>query len=125
MATKKRTISVRMDSEAKRRVEKAARLMKQSSGAFLEKVGEEKAKEVLLQWAVSRHREGSATFSELAEETGLAIEEIMDAMGAQGQEEALAMFLASCRAIAEADGNPELLRLGQEAVKVVARSRSK
>ena len=43
----------------------------------------------------------------------------MLAMGSQGKEEALEIFLASCRTVAEARNNPEFLRLGKEAVKIV------
>jgi uncharacterized protein (DUF1778 family) len=119
MPSKKRTISVRLDDEAKQKVEKAAKLLRQSSGAFLEKAGQERARQVLVEWAVGRYRRGEASFSELAEETGLAVEEIMEALGSRGREDALEMFLASCRTVAEARNNPEFLRLGQEAVKAV------
>ncbi|GEM_PF-1023476 len=123
MATKKRTISVRLDDAAKQRVERAARLLKQSAGAFLERGGEEQARHILLAWAVDQHRSGAASFSELASETGLAVEEIMLAMGSQGKEEALEMFLASCRTVAEIRGNPEFLRLAEEAVRIVQHSK--
>ena len=119
MATKKRTISVRLDDEAKQRVERAAKLLRQSSGAFLEKAGEERARQILLEWAVDRFRRGEASLSELAQETALAVEDIMDAVGSHGREEALEMFLASCRTVAEMRGNSEFLRVGQEAVKAV------
>lgn len=120
MATRKKTISVRLDDRAKRRVEMAARLVKQSSGAFLEKAGEERARQLLLDWAVSIYQRGEASFSELAEQTGLSVEEIMVAGGSQGKEEALQMFLASCRTVAETQGNPEFLRLGREAAEAVS-----
>ncbi len=122
MTTKKRTISVRLDDAAKLRVERAARLSKQSAGAFLELAGEEQARRILLVWAVAQHRRGEASFSELAAETGLAVEEIMRGMARQGKQEALEMFLASCRTVAESRGNPEFLRLGEEAVKMVQRA---
>ena len=122
MPTKKRTISVRLDEVAKRRVERAAKLMKQSAGAFLERAGEAQAYHVLIAWAIDQHRRGEASFSELAAQTGLAVEEIMLAMGSQGRDEALDMFLASCRTVAEERNNPEFLRLGQEAVRIVGRT---
>lgn len=124
MATKKRTISVRLDDAAKRQVERAATLSKQSAGAFLGRAGEEEARRALLTWAVAQHGIGRASFSELAQDTGLAVEEIMGAMAAGGQEEALAMFLASCRTVAEAKNDPRFLRLGQEAVRLVERAGS-
>lgn len=119
MATKKQTISVRLDNAAKQQVERAARLLKQSSGAFLQKAGEEHARQVLVLWALERYRRGEASFSELAADTGLAIEEIMLAAGEDNQLEALEMFLASCRAVASASDDPDFLRLSEEAVSVV------
>lgn len=122
MATKKPTISVRLDDAAKLRVEQAARIVKQSAGAFLEEAGEERARQVLLDWALERHQRGEASFSELAADTGLTVEEIMLALGDRGREEALEAFLASCRTVAEVSGNREFLRLGQAAVKTVRRA---
>ena len=87
------------------------------AGAFLGKAGEERAHQILLEWAVNRYRRGEASFSELAETTGLAVEDVMVALGSQGREEALEMFLASCRTVAETQGNPEFLRLAEEVVK--------
>lgn len=118
MATKKRTISVRLDDAAKQRVERAAGLLKQSSGAFLGKAGDEEAHRILLAWAADRHHQGKASLSELALETGLAVEEIMLAVGGNRQE-GLDLFLSSCRAVAEATGNPKLLRLGIDAVRLI------
>jgi hypothetical protein len=119
VVTKKQTISVRLDAAAKQQVERAARLRRQSSGAFLEQAGEERARQVLNVWAVDRHRRGEASFSELAAETGLAVEEIMLAIGSQGEQEGLDLFLASCRTVAEASGNRDFLRLGEEAVQLL------
>lgn len=62
---------------------------------------------------------GEASFSELAQETGLGIEEIMEAAGGGDQEKGFRLFLASCRTIAESQGNPEFLRLGEEAVNSI------
>lgn len=119
MATRKRTISVRLDAAAERRLELAARLTNQSRGAFLESAGDTRAREVLLQWAATRFEGGEASLSELAEHTGLVVEEIMVALGDHRREAALEQFLASCRAVAESEDKPEFLRLGQEAVAVV------
>jgi uncharacterized protein (DUF1778 family) len=121
MASKKPTISVRLDDGAKLRVEHAARIVKQSAGAFLEEAGEERARQVLLEWALERHRRSEASFSELAADTGLAVEEIMLAAGDKGRRETLEAFLASCRAVADVSGNPDFLRLGEDAVKAVQR----
>jgi hypothetical protein len=119
MPSSKRTVSVRLDAAAARRLEQAARLMKQSRGAFLEKAGDEAARRVLIEWAVTRHQQGDRTFSELAEETSLAVEEIMQAAGQRDREAALAMFLASCQTIAETENNPDFLRLAQAAVATI------
>ncbi len=113
---KKRTVSVRLDPDAARRLERAAGLTRQSQGAFLGKAGDEMAHRVLLDWAVARYRRGESSFSQLADETGLGVEEIMAALGSEGREAALEMFLASCRTIAATQKNPEFLRLAHEAV---------
>jgi len=125
MPTKKQTVSVRLDDTTKRRVERAARLMKQSSGAFLEKAGEEQARQVLLAWALERHRRGEASFSELAADTGLDVEQIMLAAGKKDPLLALETFLASCRTVAEAGNDPEFFRAGEEAVALVKRGLSR
>lgn len=119
MSTSKHTVSVRLDEESRQRVERAAKILKQSSGAFLEKAGEDRARDVLLQWAVTRYQQGLGSLSELAEETGLAVEEVADAVGSRGMKEAVDMFLASCKTVAETQRKPQFLRLGQEAVKAV------
>lgn len=118
MPTKKLTVSVRLDPTSARRLERAAR-REQSRGAFLEQAGAESARRVLLERAVSRHQAGAQSFSELADETGLAVEEIMMAAGGQDRDAALALFLASCRAVAAIEQQPELLRLAEEAVATV------
>ena len=121
MVTAKRTVSVRLDPSASHRLDRAASLLKQSRGAFLEKAGDEAARRVLLDWAVTSHGQGDRSFSELAAETGLAIEEIMAAAGQRDRESALAMFLAGCKTIAETENRPDFLRLAEEATQVVAR----
>jgi hypothetical protein len=73
-------------------------------------------RELMLAQAVARYRQGNVSFSELAEQTGLGIEEVMRAFGQEGRDEALAQFLAGCRVVAEAEGNPAFLELAQEAV---------
>jgi hypothetical protein len=119
MPTKKQTISVRLDDAAKQQIEHAARVTKQSAGAFLEKAGEERARQVLLDWATDTYRRRDTSFSELAGETGLAVEEIMLALGDQTREEALDAFLTSCRTVAEATGNQDFLHSAELAVETV------
>ena len=84
------TLSVRLDGKARLRLEKAAALMHQSSDAFLGRVGDEVARRIVLDWTVEEYRRGERTFGELAEDTGLWIEEIMTAMAPGGAEQILA-----------------------------------
>lgn len=120
MPTTKRTLSVRLDPDAERRLEKAARIARQSRGAFLQTAGDQMARKILLEWAIVRYREGAASASELAADSGLAVEEIMAAAGGHGREAALDMFLASCKTVASKHGNPQFLRLGEAAARLVA-----
>ena len=122
MPSKKRTLSVRLDLQAERRLERAAALQKQSRGAFLERAGDELASRVLLDWAVERYRTGERTFSELAEETGLNIEQIMDAVTERDGDAGLQMFLDSCKAIARAQHDPHFLELAEKAVEVASKA---
>ena len=120
----KRTVSVRLEPEEAQRLEKAARLAGQSQGAFLQKAGEEAAHRTLLAWATNRYRRGEGSFSELAEESGLAVEEIMAAMGTEGSDAALEMFLASAKTISDIQNNPSFLRLAREVVREVSGDRA-
>src|SRR5688572_13096673 len=108
-----RTVSVRLDPEAGRRLDKASALMQQSRAAFLEKAGDEAARRLLTDWAARRYRQGAATFSELAEQTGLAVEEIVEHLGGAERGAALDMFLASCRTVAETQESRRFLRLAE------------
>lgn len=119
MASRRHTVSVRLDDGAARRLATAARLTQQSRGAFLGKVGDESARRVLVEWAVSQHQDGERSFSELAAETGLAVEEIMTTVSPDAPEHGLAQFLASARVAAEAAGNPEFLRSAERAANIV------
>ena len=116
MAATYRTVSVRLNASASRRLERAAALMRQSRAAFLERAGDEAARRVLLDWTINRYRRGDQTFAALAEETGIPVEEIMTAAGEEGREGALEMFLASCKTIADTQGNRAFLQLAEEAV---------
>ena len=120
MPTKKRTLSVRLDAAAERRLEKAASLTRQSRGAFLEQAADESARRILLKWAGSRYRPGVASASELADDTGLTVEEIMRSVESSERQIALDSFLASCRTVAERTGNAEFLRTAETAARAVA-----
>lgn len=124
MVPVRKTVSVRLPPSAALRLEKAARLMRQSQGAFLERAGDELARQILREWAADQYRQGGTSFSELAHETGLAVEEIMSSLGADSRDEALAMFLASCRAIADAHRAPEFLQTARDVVKAMSADQS-
>jgi hypothetical protein len=111
-----RTITVRLAPPVDRRLEKAAALMKQPLAAFLGKAGDEAARRVLLDWAVNAYRRGSMSLSQLAEETGLSVEEVMVAQGSADREAAVGAFLASAKTVAETQGTPQFLELAREAV---------
>lgn len=120
MVTKKRTISVRLDADSERRLERASKLTHQSRAAFLEKAADDRARQILLGWAVERHRAGAESLSQLAEGTGLALEEIALAAGHTDREQALHMFLASCDAVARRLDYPAFLQMGRAAVESLA-----
>jgi hypothetical protein len=69
--------------------------------------------------AVARYQQGAHTFSELAAETGWNIEQIMDAVTTAAGEAGIHHFLARCRAIAEAQNDPEFYRLAEAAARSV------
>ncbi len=120
MTTHKRTLSVRLDEAAQKRVSLAARLSGLSSSAFLGAAGDAHARAVLKAWALGQHQAGARSFSELAEETGLAIEELMLAASEGSWADGLQMFLASCRAIAEAQNDPAFFAAAETAAALVA-----
>ncbi|MGI8552524.1 MAG: hypothetical protein ACR2PL_17305 [Dehalococcoidia bacterium] len=119
MVVLKRTIPVQLDEEMERRVEKAEGLLNQSREVFLQKAADDMARKILVDWAVARRHEGMQSFSELAAETGLAVEEIIEALAAHGRDEALAMYLASGRTVSATQRNSDFLRLAEEAVGLV------
>lgn len=119
MGTKLRTVSVRLDDRASARVDRVARLLRQSKGGFLAQAGDEAAQRVLLDWAGQQYRAGAASLSELAAETGLALEAIARHVSSLGAEEATELFLASTRKLAETFGRPDFYASAQKAVRVV------
>ncbi len=121
MTLDEQTVSIHLAPDARKRLEKAASLTRQSPATFVEQAADERARKVLLDWAVRRYREGDTTYSLLAEQTGLGVVDIMYAMGRDNVDEAAESFLARARAVAEAHNDPDLLRLAQE---VVAKTRS-
>jgi hypothetical protein len=114
-----RTVLVQLDDDRHRRIEKAAAILDESAGDFLAQAADRRAHKVLLDWAVDRYQAGDTTFGELAEETGLVVEEIMLAMGRSGRDEALDRFLDRCKALAQTHHAPALLELAERAVAQV------
>lgn len=119
VGTKLKTVSVRLDDQADARLERVARLLRQSKGAFLARAGNEAAEQVLLDWAAQRHRAGEASLSELAEETKLPLEAIAMYISRQGAEEALEMYLNSAKTLSDTFGTPNLYAKAQDAVRLV------
>jgi hypothetical protein len=117
MGTKLKTVSVRLDEESGAQVEKAAALLRQSQGAFLARVGEEAARNVLLDWAADEYRSQRASLSELAAETGLALEGIAQRIVEQRSELATEMYLASARKLAETLDIPDFYEAATRAVE--------
>lgn len=106
MGTKLKTVSVRLDDRAGTQVSKAAQLSRQSKGSFLARAGVAAAEQVLLDWAAQRYSAGEASLSELAYDTGIAVEALEQHVSAQRGEEATAMYLTSARRIADATDDP-------------------
>jgi len=116
MVTKKHTYSVRLDDSAQIFIEKAAKVTHQSCGSLLKFAGEDHARKVLLEWAVAQYKEDKFSFSQLAEQTGLAVEEVMDSVSMHSHERNLALFLASARTAARLSDNPEFYEQAKAAV---------
>lgn len=112
---KKQVITIELDAPAVRRIERAARLTHQAPGAFLSRAVEAVTRQVLLDDAAERWLREEATYSELAAETGLWIEEIMQAVARRNGDRALATALQDWHVLAVEHRQPDLLRLAQEA----------
>ena len=113
MTLQDQTLCIHLDPDAKKRLDKASSLAHLSPASFVEQAADERARDMLLDWAVRSYRQGDTTYSLLAEETGLGIVEIMYAMGDDGLDEALDSFLARAATLADERDNPDLLRLAR------------
>jgi hypothetical protein len=120
MTIREHVISLRLDSKAMKRLQTAAGLVEQSPESFAERAIDDRARDILLDWAIRRYHQGDTTYSLLAEETGLGVVEIMYAMGDEGLDESLAAFVDRAETLAEQRGNPDLPRLAR---KIAARAR--
>ena len=117
MATKLKTVSVRLDRQAGMYIDRAAKLLHQSQGAFLARVGEEAAEQVLLKWAVEQYRAGTASLSELAEQTDIPLEAIAQQVAESRAQEATEIYLAGCHKLAQNLNLPQFYTTAKKAVQ--------
>ncbi len=117
MATKLKTVSVRLDRQAGMYIDRAAKLLHQSQGAFLARVGEEAAEKVLLKWAVEQYRAGTTSLSELAEQTAIPLEAIAQQVAESRAQEATEIYLASCHKLARNLNLPQFYTTAKKAVQ--------
>jgi predicted transcriptional regulator len=115
----KQVVTIELDAPAVQRIERAARLTNQVPGAFLSRAVEAVTRQVLLEDAAERWLREEATYSELAAETGLWIEEIMQAVARRNGDRAVDTSLQDWQALAEEHQQPDLLRLAQAATDAV------
>lgn len=113
-------ILLHLDPQAEKRLAMAANLLHLSPESFAQQAVDERVRNVLLDWAVQRYHRGDTTYSQLAEETGLSVVDIMYAMGDEGLSEALQAFLARAEVLAVERENPDLSRLAR---RIAARAR--
>jgi uncharacterized protein (DUF1778 family) len=117
MATKLKTVSVRLDRQAGMYIDRAAKLLHQSQGAFLARVGEEAAEQVLLKWAVEQYRAGTTSLSELAEQTDIPLEAIAQQVAESRAQEATEIYLAGCHKLAQNLNLPQFYTTAKKAVQ--------
>ena len=115
----RRPVTIELDARAIQRVDRAARLLRQTPSAFLAGAVEAVARQVVLEDAAERWLREEGTYSELAAETGLWVEEIMQAVSRRNSERAVEASLEHSQALAEDHHNPTVLRLAQEATATV------
>lgn len=123
MVARRTTISVRLNDAIQVQIARAARLLDQTPAEFLQRAGTETARQVLLAWAAGVYRDGGRTLSELAEETGLGIEEIMESLADAGHGEALDFYLVAARTAARLLGDDTFLQAAQVAVADIRNAR--
>ncbi len=114
------TISIRLTPEQHTIVQQLCRLKHMSQTAYLATLATEHAQQELLDYAVRAYREGRASLSTLATQTGLDVPTIMEAITPTAAQDASAReaFLAAAQSLAQAHHDPEFYAL---AVKALAR----
>lgn len=125
MPTKLKTVSVRLDRRAGTYIDRAAKLLHQSQGAFLARVGEEAAEQVLLNWAVEQYSAGVASLSELATQTDLPLEAIAQQVAESRAKEATEVYLAGCQKLAQNLNLPQFYTTAKKAVKQATGERNR
>lgn len=117
MPTKLKTVSIRLDRRAGTYIDRAANLLHQSQGAFLARVGEEAAEQVLLTWAVEQYNAGVASLSELAAQTDLPLEAVAQQVAESRSKEATDIYLAGCQKLAQNLNLPQFYTTAKRAVQ--------
>ncbi len=120
MATRLKAVSVRLDRRAGLYIDRAAKLLHQSQGAFLARVGEEAAEQVLLKWAVEQYNAGVSSLSELAAQTDIPLEAIARQISGSRAKEATEVYLAGCQKLAQNLNLPQFYQTAKRAVQHVA-----
>jgi hypothetical protein len=124
------TLALRLDPAIAQRVAHAARLTRRSPDAFVRWATDLASRSVVLEDAVRRYRRGERSLSELADESGLAVEELMDAVAAAGgvgdrPDAGPSMFLASVRSAMESLDITNLMHLATQATGTPEKPESK
>ena len=89
--------------------------MHQSQGAFLARVGEEAAEQVLLKWAVEQYRAGTTSLSD--EQTDIPLEAIAQQVAESRAQEATEIYLAGCHKLAQNLNLPQFYTTAKKAVQ--------
>lgn len=117
------TISIRLTPEQHAIVQQLCRLKHMSQTAYLATLATEHARQELLDYAVHAYREGRASLSALATQTGLDVPTIMEAITPTAAQDVSAreVLLAAAKSLAQAHHDPEFYAL---AVKALAREQA-
>ena len=118
-AAPRATISIRLSQEQRLQLRKACRLRQISQSGYLTRLAVEGTRHDLVQYAVRAYREGRASLSELAGETGLDVPTILDAVAVDSAStgDAVQAFLKDARDLARSLKDQELYELAKAAVK--------
>ena len=90
-----------------------------------DRVGEEAAEQVLLNWAVEQYTAGVASLSELAARTDLPLEAIAQQVTESRAQEATEVYLAGCQRLARDLNLPQFYTAAKKAAKQAAGERGR